>query len=285
MAGFIDEFFLNPIRYPTQYAPYNVYNTLTYALIALVAVYLLFRLFSRMKIKVDSKFYYAILPFVVFGSVLRVTEDGSILPRTIYFGGAELHPFVTPGIYVLVFLALVGTFLVLKAFKTPEKKLPQRLALAGGTLAALAFLWLVKQLGGRVGAQQVSYVVYTVLLAAIPVIAFELIKKFYNKRAKPELRHMEWTTVASQALDGAATFVGVSLAGYREQHIVANTVFEVFGTPLAFYALKMLFVLAVIFVLRRESAKSEEHTYLLLLVTILGLGPGLRDTLRVFFGV
>ena len=36
---------------------------------------------------------------------------------------------------------------------------------------------------------------------------------------------------------------------------------------------------------RREKIDENEKNYLLLLITILGLGPGLRDSLRMLAGV
>ncbi|MBU1198039.1 DUF63 family protein [Candidatus Micrarchaeota archaeon] len=286
MANFIDEFFLNPIRYPEIYAPYNIVNTAVYAIIALAAVWIIYKGLERMKIKIDRHFFYSILAFVVFGGFLRVTEDADILPRTVEIAGLQLHPFVTPGIYVLVFLTLVAAFLILKALKTPKETLYRRIGFVGWALAAITIVWLLRTLGGNVSSEQIAFMVYILLLAAIPVLVFELIKRWaYNKRAQPDMKRMEQTTVAGQALDGAATFVGVSLAGYGEQHLVANTIFEAFGTPFAFYFLKMVFVIGVIFVLRKEVPRKEEHVYLLLLITLLGLAPGIRDAIRIFFQV
>ncbi len=285
MTDFIAEYFLNPIRFPEQYAPYNIYNTAVYAIIALAAVYVIFRLLQKHKVAVDNRFYYAILPFIAFGGLLRVAQDGGLLPRSVFIAGLELHPFVTPGIYFLTFAVLAAAYFLVRAAGAKNEKAYSRTMLAGGILAALAFVWLLKDLGGLVTTEGVSFAVYIALLALLPPLLFELIKRRYNKGAIEELRRMEQFTVFSQSLDGAATFVGVNFAGYGEQHIVANTVFEMFGNPLAFYVLKMLFVLAVIFVARREVEKRDEHVYLLLLITIFGLAPGIRDAVRIFFGV
>src|SRR3989339_273614 len=101
MTDFIQEYFVNPILYQDKYPPYNAYNTLAYAAIAIAAVYLLFKLFKSKGIKIDGWFFKAVIPFVLFGSLLRVTEDARLLPRVVEFAGVKLFPFVTPGIYIL----------------------------------------------------------------------------------------------------------------------------------------------------------------------------------------
>ncbi|MFH1106622.1 MAG: DUF63 family protein, partial [Candidatus Micrarchaeota archaeon] len=260
-------------------------NTAAYAIIALIAVYVIFRLLQRYKFPLDKRFYYALLPFIAFGGLLRVAQDGGLLPRLIYIEGMELHPFVTPGIYVLTFVVVACCYAAVRLTGAKKEKVYSRTQLLGAALAALVFVWLMKELGPAVGSEGVSFLFYMILLALVPPLLFELIKRWYNKGAREELRRMEQFTVFSQALDGAATFVGVNFAGYGEQHLVANTIFEAFGTPFAFYILKMLFVLAVIFIVRREVKDKGEHVYLLLLITIFGLAPGIRDAFRIFFGV
>ena len=73
--------------------------------------------------------------------------------------------------------------------------------------------------------------------------------------------------------------MGRAIAGYGEQHVFGNFLFSL-GGPLLFFLVKIAFVYAAVFVFRRE-AKGEARTYLLLLITIFGLAPGVRDALRI----
>ena len=111
-----------------------------------------------------------------------------------------------------------------------------------------------------------------------------VVARFYGSVRRGAL---ERATVFSHALDGAATFVGVSLLGYSEQHVVANILFGI-GTPLLFFAVKILFASAAVELIGRELPSVqdvEKRNYLLLLLTIFGLAPGLRDALRILAGV
>ena len=60
---FIYKYYIDPIRYGQ---PYNIVDTLTYALVLIVAIYIIYRWLAVSRIiKVDSRFILATLPFVV----------------------------------------------------------------------------------------------------------------------------------------------------------------------------------------------------------------------------
>jgi len=104
-------------------------------------------------------------------------------------------------------------------------------------------------------------------------------------RRKIKTARIEGATFYAQCLDGAATFWGVQFGGYGEQHVFGNFLFSV-GGPLLFFLVKIAFVYLAVEVFRRETdKKSEARTYLLLLITIFGLAPGVRDILRITCGV
>ncbi len=274
---FFYEYFVKP-QLGLGYATYNPVNTLVYALAALAAAYVIFKALARLRIRVDEQFALAVLPFVVFGALTRVLVDAGMLPRKVVLAGIELnpvfYPFVTPGIYMLTFLVLAGAYLFSRARpKDDAKKLVQRIGIA---LAALSLLPLLLQ---PAFFKNVLAIAEILLLAALPYVGYEVLgrkglvkRTFFNSLA-----------VAGQALDGAATFVGVSFLGYGEQHIVGNLIFAL-GSPLLFYFVKAAFGLAVAYVASREE-ESEEKNFVLLLIAILGLGPGLRDTVRILGGV
>ena len=84
-------FYDNFIRPMDERTGYNAINTITYAAIALLAAYLLYKGLQRLKIKIDDSFVPSIIPFILFGSTLRVVVDANILPYS--------YLTTTPGIY------------------------------------------------------------------------------------------------------------------------------------------------------------------------------------------
>ncbi len=263
MFSIYEEYFLNPLKYPNKYAPYNLVNTLTYAVIAIAIIYLIYKFIKKEKIKIDKNFYYSTLPFVVFGSAIRVAVDAGILPREIIVFGVEVFPLVTPGIYFVVFFTFLFSLLI-------SKRINKKRALdvhrnIGSMLAVLAVISIAVLLKNWLA------------LFGIPALAI-IITYLYSKFRK--LENVEKTTLFAQSLDGAATFVSVQFFGYGEQHVVANALFGI-GGPILFFILKIIVVIAIIEVIKRKIPERDEKIYVLLLITIFGLAPGVRDLLRV----
>ncbi|NYZ75583.1 DUF63 family protein [Candidatus Micrarchaeota archaeon] len=282
MADFIEEYFLNPMRHPESYAPYNLVNTVVYAVAALVAAYLIYKLLKRLGVKIDERFVAAIIPFVLFGSALRVIEDAGILPRAVNFLGVELFPFVTPGIYFLTFGAVVFSLAIAliaeRKFNAPVWKVLGGL----GCLFAAAALAPV-----LLSAKYLFQGLLILVLGAAGLFLFEGLSRLL----KQQNNWVERAAVFAQCFDGAATFVGIGIgtptSTYFEQHVVGGTLIGAMG-PIAFYALKVAFALAAVMLVKKELEKPvdfEKKNYVLLLLTIFGLAPGARDALRIMAGV
>lgn len=278
MANFFEEYFINPILYPNQYPPYNIYNTLVYAVLAIIVLYGVYLILKKKGIVFDEGFFKSVLPFVFFGSVLRVAEDGGVLPRVVEVGGFQFYPFVTPGIYVLTFLLLVWTWVLAKYSSQDHEEFCRKTLYAGLGLSALALLISSNVL---LRAQNTAAFV---LIFAMAIAVWFGFKVLWNARGL-KTGFQEQAMVFGQVLDGSATFVGVQFMGYSEQHILGNAIFDLFGGPWAFLVVKILFALLVVELVRRENVEGQEKTYIMLLIAILGFGPGMRDSLRMLAGV
>ncbi len=285
LDDFVREYFVNPMQYPDKYPPYNIFNTLVYAALALLAVYLVFKGLKRLGVEIDERFFFAIVPFVVFGSAVRVIVDAGILPRSIDFFGQTIYPFITPGIYFVVFFTVIASMLAsFWLAKKTDKGAAWWLGSIGVVLAVASF---------AVVAPLLKFFVHGLLIVLLGLAAVGLVEVLERMRFG-RFSVLERFTVFSQAFDGAATFVGVGVGTpavrYWEQHVAGNFIIDFFGNPFAFYVVKVLFVLAVVFLLKRElserkKGEAEERSYILLLVTIFGLAPGTRDALRIMAGV
>ena len=86
---------------------YNPVNTISYGIIVAFSVYGIFHYFSRIRLKINTLFVAAILPFVVLGSVTRSLEDAML------FDIPLSYIFISPLIYIvlgLLVLALIFYF-------------------------------------------------------------------------------------------------------------------------------------------------------------------------------
>ncbi|MFH1750636.1 MAG: DUF63 family protein [Candidatus Micrarchaeota archaeon] len=287
MIDLIDEYFVKPMQFPDLYPPYNLYNTAAYAAIALIAAFLIYRFLRYRKIQIDSQFFGAILPYIFIGAIMRVIQDADILPRSMTILGQTIYPFITPGIYILMFAILAVIYLVSSRSSTGNPQLMFRKIRNSGIGIGAVLFSMLSLLGlSKITSGNVLLMAGILVLVGLGLVVFELIKsRIYNKREIPEFRNLERTTLLSQALDGSATFIGVAFGGYTEQHVVANSIFGLFGSPFAFFIVKLVFALAIIFALRKEAESRDEQVYVLLLITLFGLAPGVRDGLRLFFSV
>lgn len=275
-AGIVNQYFVDPLAHPSDFAPYNLVNTATFAVLALIAAYLIYKGLKKAGIDTGrQEFYWAVIPFVALGSAVRVLVDANILPRSVQVLGYTAYPFVTPLVYVLVFLATIACIAAAKMLGGRNAgRFHSNLRWPGTALFAIALLPLVPLFSNFTALLAV------VCLSATGLAAYPLACKILGARRD----NVEWFTVWAQALDGAATFVGVSFYGYSEQHVVGNAIFALFGTPFAFFLLKLAFGLLVVGLARKELGGARDaplKNYLLLLVTIFGLAPGGRDTLRM----
>ena len=92
IGAFIQKYYIDAVL---EDQPYNIYLTITCAILLLVTLYLLYRWARANNIRVDTQLILASMPFVIFGGVLRVVEDTGFIPEQ-WWG-----LFVTPPIFFL----------------------------------------------------------------------------------------------------------------------------------------------------------------------------------------
>jgi uncharacterized membrane protein len=129
------------------------------------------------------------------------------------------------------------------------------------------------------------YLLLIVVLVAVGVLVGKFILQ--KMRLKPGI--VQQTVILSHSLDGAASYVAIELFNggkvYFEQHVLSNALGVFFGSMLAFYVIKVLFSTLAVYVVEGSDDTKEEKNYILLLLLIFGLAPGVRDSLRLLAGV
>lgn len=280
MDGFFAEYFVNPIKYDTGY---NIVNTLVYAIILAFAVFVVYKLLEKMKIKIDKKFFFAVVPFIILGGLLRSIEDMAesaggwdpgffVIESSSGIGRNAL--FITPLIYFVIFFiaaaALIISILIQKKFKAEYWK-----------------IWLCT--GAFICGITISYITIKEFFALWAVAAIALawllsflaIKKFAFKSFFSTENIMILT---AHMFDATTTFVSIQYFPYWEQHVVAGFFINAFG-PVAMFALKLPVVLIALYVIDKEVKDPQKNIFLKFAVLVLGLGPGVRNFTRLVMGV
>jgi len=90
--------------------------------------------------------------------------------------------------------------------------------------------------------------------------------------------------LSAHMLDSSATFVSVAFFGYYEQHPVPRFFIDAIG-PWTFFILKLAVLLPSLYIIDRYAEDGEFKNFLKIVILILGLAPGLRDSIRLGAGV
>ena len=260
---FLNTFFISPLG-----RSYNPINSAVYAILLFAGIYSISRVLPRLHVQVDEKFIIALLPFIVFGSCLRVFQDAQIV-NSVFL--------VSPLIYLLVFAYTFGCLLLsLLIAKKTGIGYHYPLFIFGIIPAAYSSIQLIL---GIINLESI------ILTFAFGVAACLLAFVFFygvNRYIKFEKFALDLGIVFSHMLDVSATYVGVTFYGYGEQHFLVRLATDIFGSSLIFYLLDFVGVVLVLLVLERILRKEQELLGLFrLTLIVLGLAPALRDILRV----
>ncbi len=285
VIAFIQEYYIDPI---INDSGYNIFNTLTWAVILGIAVYFLIYFLQKMNIKIDAKSLAATLPFVIAGASLRVVADtGAISPPYSYI-------LITPNIYFFVFLVtavcLIATLLLQKFKAVKSFHLPYALL---GCLFILIVYWVLFSVG-TVANWWVPFAVAIVGIGAAAVVGL------VAKKAGSDIfsDKMNLMILAAHLMDATSTVIGIEVFGYVEKHVVPAFLIELTGTALIMYPLKLIIFFLVVWLLDKvlekaiesENAKDREQmgqikNAIKFVIIILGLAPGIRNSIRLFFGI
>ncbi|MEA3347082.1 MAG: DUF63 family protein, partial [Candidatus Auribacterota bacterium] len=240
VMDFIQEHFIDVLW---QHQGYNMYNTLAYAGIALITLYVIYLFFKKYRIKIDKKFFYAVIPFVLLGSTLRVVTDSiddhihegvmqtyvqsqNTVFTPIYQLMLDSHIYdygyftVTPGIYIVT-ATIFLLFLIICHFSKKMDVLPYI-----GLVLWLPHFILLLPLA--------RYLLYPTLALTITAVTLVFAYFLFQKLGIKDKIYL-WV-VGGHALDGAATFATIDIFNnlepvcleqgmcYGEQHVLPSMI-------------------------------------------------------------
>lgn len=273
---FIYKYYIDPIRYGQ---PYTLVDTLTYALILLVCVWLVYRWLESYKISVDRKFVYALLPWIIFGGVLRVVEDTGVVANDLYV------LLTTPLIFFVIF-AIAMPVLYLSSRLERMGKISSCMKMFGSVGLALTLGGLIFLIWFGVTSSHLNLIVGVIILAMTGLssaILYYFMK--YGFKWSFVSDRLYQILIAGHMLDASATSYGIDLHAipYVEQHVVGAAMIELTGTAFVMFPLKLIVLIPGIYILeiyRREGASGIWYLILLAMIMV-GLAPGVRSLLRM----
>jgi uncharacterized membrane protein len=266
--NFIQQFYIDPITYETGY---NIYNTITYAIIFIIAAFLVYKLLKFIKIRIDNNFLYGIIPYVILGGLLRALEDALIVSG---------FWFKTPMIYVIVFIIAFVTLSISLLVEKYTKYKYHNLWLIIGIVILLFGFAYVRFVSSFAFISVIGITIFWIFIfLAIKNIAkikkYNSIDKFLSKE--------NLLLLIVHMFDASTTFTALNFFSYFEQHVFPSFLINIFG-PIVMFPLKLIVIILVLYVLDKELCKKqdlEKRNFIKFLILILGLAPGLRNLLRL----
>ncbi len=259
LYGFIKKYFIDSIVYKEGYNPVN---TATFAIILLIAVYLIYR-FLRTRVRFDLRFAMYTLPYIVLGSSVRIVEDaGFVKPPFSYL-------LMTPFIYILIFIVTFSVLLV--SLRTSFRYYPY----PGAILATLTLLFLFLNL--KIANWWIFPVAFTVAGTGATIY-----KRFSRKLNADNL---SIAVLFVQLIDGSTSFLGIQFLNYWEIHVVPSFFINIFG-PWIMIVLKISVIVPILYLLDKDTEEDENlKGFIKFVLFTIGLAPGMRNGLRMTFGV
>ncbi|KAF5414108.1 MAG: hypothetical protein C5S48_09865 [Candidatus Methanogaster sp.] len=267
---FINRYYWTPI---VTDSGYNIVNTLTWAMVLVLCVYSLhsLKVFKRLGVTIDQRFAIGVVCYVLFGSSLRVLVDADI------FAPPLKYILITPNIYFVVFaITIVSLMLSLYIYK-------ERYYIA---FAAIGLGFASVNIGVLLQTKGIAHPGEALLIVALAVL---ITASIYVGAGFAKIRFLRGrfniAILGAHLLDASSTTVAIDfLTGYSGKHVVENYLIELTGTGAAMYPLKLLLLIPMLYLIDSEFDEIELRDLLKLVVFVLGLAPGCRNTILILFG-
>jgi uncharacterized membrane protein len=259
------------------FGEFNILNTFIFSIIIIFFYFLFYKIISKYII-IDYNFVYSVIPFLIFGGLLRVLEQDYSSVGGIVNCSTNLREigfyFCTPGFLILIFLIFL-LFLSLSIFlsKKTQFKYNFILNIFSYSLVVPLLIYTIYNF---------TYF-YLFILIFLFVFFILFLINFIFKYLKSNLLNSKINKLVlfSELLDGCATSIGLLYFKdiFIEQHILSRTICNI--SPFLFLFLKIIFTLLFLYLVDKYIIIKEENIYVKLIIIILSILTGFRTTLSV----
>ncbi len=276
IRDFLYKYYIDPIRFGQ---PYNLVDTLTYAILLIASVYLVYRWLQRAGIRINERLILSTLPYVLFGGLLRVVEDTGMIESDVRF------LLVTPLIFVVVFLVTVLSLFFTTALEKGRVVQEYEPLYRGiGILLVLVTGGILIRYGVLYSTVGIPEAVIILTLTGGSTLALWGALRFLARWEFVQ-NPLYTLLIAGHMLDASATSYGIDLHAipYQEVHVVGSTLIDLTGTAFSMFLLKLAVIIPAVYILEqyRKEGNQELWCILLLAMITLGLAPGTRDMARM----
>jgi uncharacterized membrane protein len=293
---------------------YTVLSTLGYITILVFMLAGVYLLIDQFDLRPYSRFFFSLVPFMLFGGVLRTVEDSFVAalragetPLMEYPASSVL---ISPFIYFTVFAIALGAFLASKWLAAREitKTYYYPLGVMGAIVLTTSFCFLLWT------SVTTDYATLhaSILLLVLGVATTIALGAYYGiDELRPEINQatglMGLVVIWGHAIDGVANVVANdwthlwSIGDYGAKHPFNQFIMDTtsslqggaelagvyVGTAWPFLLVKIAAPILIISLFDEQFFEESPRFAVMLLgaVVAVGLGPGTRDMVRITFGI
>ena len=293
---------------------YTTVSTLGYMVILIFMLSGVYLLIQRFDLEPFQEFFFALVPFMLFGGALRVVEDSFVAAQRAGFDPAIDFPasatLISPFIYFTVFFVTLAALVVAKYLErsgtTDTYHYPLGGIGAGVFLATFGYLAYLSVTTAYVGSYPLVIVVTVGLATALAILLYYAIGE-YRPAWHSGTGLMGLVVIWGHGIDGVANVLasdwtaafGIPGEGYSAKHVVNRIIIDVtnavqpawltdvIGDSWTFLVVKLVVAVGIVAVFDRQFIEDSPRYAIMLLVAIVavGLGPGTRDMIRVALGI
>ncbi|MBS3065055.1 MAG: DUF63 family protein [DPANN group archaeon] len=261
---FIQHYFITPINLDEGY---NFVNSGVYAVIALILLFGIYKLLEKLKIDIDLKFFYAVLPFVFIGSLVRSLTDFSYIPYNFWT--------VSPGIYIAIASIFLITFVLSYLIEKYTYISYWKISLGTGGILLFGLL-VYALLNAKFNDAIFGGVVVglATLASAILYFTFKYLKLNWTQG-------LAFIIFPAHMLDASSTFIAVDFLNAVEKHPIPALVNTLADTAAIMYILKLIVLIPIAYFLHKDIEDKNKRNFFLIAIAILGLAEGLRNLFSI----
>ncbi len=254
---------------------YSIQDYAVYILLMFAVLWFLYR-YVLSRIRLDRDFLLASMPYVLVGILVRILADVGFFPRSQWWS-------ITPGVYMVALgvglLALTTGILLTKGFGVDYWIFP---LITGIVLNAVLIYYLNPYIKNPV------VILYPLAIAAFLTGIIYLISSISRSWQGIFRKQENIAIIFAHILDGSASFYGIEFYGFLEEHLLPRFLIGLAGNAIIMIPLKLSVILIVLYLLERWHMGEEEkdetlYKMLKFVIFILGIGPGLRNSILPSF--
>jgi len=247
------------------FSGYTIFNTIVYGIILAIFIFFIIKMFKSFNLN-PADLIFPLIPFIFLGSGVRALVDNGIYPYNWFL--------ITPGIYFIVGgFAILSILLGLLIQKRVNFDYKYTIFIIGLILAILNYV--------NIPSLSLIAIFEVFFIWGILTLIFIIISKFWTLYGDK----INLSILSAHIFDASSTFIAVDFYGYWEQHVIPNLIYNISGTAITMFPLKIIVISFALYLVDKYIDDDIISGTLKLAIFVLGLAPGIRNFLSLAIGI